>query len=81
MRDFVFVKEGFVVWATLGYHPIIKTFPSLFTARPKAGFIICYTIVLLCMLYYYTAICGIRVVDKFKPVTYFWRFQNKILQK
>jgi hypothetical protein len=50
VQDLVFVKEGFVVWATLGYHPIIKTFPSLFTAKPKAGFIICYTVVLLYML-------------------------------
>ena len=51
VRDLVFVKEGCVVCVTLGNHAIIKPCPSLFTAKPKAGFVICYTIVLLYMLY------------------------------
>ena len=55
VRVLVFVKEGCVVWVTLGNHVIIKPFPSLFTAKPKAGFIICY----IC----YTLICGIRVYE------------------
>ena len=43
VRDFVFVKEGCVVWVTLGNHAIIKPCPTLFTAKPNAGFIIHYT--------------------------------------
>jgi len=43
VRDLVFVKEGCVGCVTLGNHAIIKLCSSLFTAKPKAGFAICYT--------------------------------------
>ena len=51
MRDLVSVKEGCVVWAILGDHPNIKTFPSLYPIT------IIYVILLSTK-----AICGIHVV-------------------
>ena len=61
VRGLVFVRVGRVVWATVGNHAVIKPCPSLFTAKPEVGFIICYTIVLLYLCY--AVICGIRVYE------------------
>ena len=63
VQDLVFVKEGCVFWVTIGNHAILKTCPRLFTAEPKNGFVLCYTVVLLYMLYCYTVICDIRVYE------------------
>ena len=49
--DLVFIKEGCVVRVTLGSHAIMYPCPNLFTAKPRAGFIIWYTIVQLYMSY------------------------------